>query len=189
MTVTQAGDQNRRRPDHEVQPAQSPIALLTVDGAHKELPALYRALSTRHAIDVLTPSGPPLTGLQGMKTTSSIAFAAAHVEDYALLSIADGPVAAHLQENAEALDLLRAFARSGNRSDAVDAGPQTIVDVSLASGADTVTWQEVGPSIKEVSGTEAVDAPTNDGRVVPRVRGELPRHLVRISGRVFEQIA
>jgi hypothetical protein len=106
----------------------------------------------------------------------------------ALLSIPDGAVATRLQDNRQALEVLRAFARSGNLSDSVDAGAQTIVEVARATGLNSMTWQEVGPSIKEVSGTEAIDAPNEDGRAVARDRRELPRHLVRISGRVFEQI-
>jgi putative intracellular protease/amidase len=159
--------------DHSDPLARSGLAVAVLcNGDGDQAPFVAKALHAT-TIDVLSPAGATLTD---PLRTSTIAFTSAHVGHYALLVIPGGRAGARLQDNPDAIELVRAFARSGATPGAQQAGPHLMIDVGVNAGGATTAWQEVGPDIREVSGTD------------PRPITELPRHLVRISTRIFEQV-
>jgi protease I len=183
--ITASSDPDALLVDASNQPARERIAILTTGGLDRDGLSHSRALRG-YEIEFITPSGGPLTGHPRAEIVNSIAFTTARVADYALLLLPSGPARRQLRRSAEAVELLRAFGRSGDVCDAVDAGPDLLIKAGQASGAATAAWQEVGPDIKEIAGTCA-ETPTAEGRAVSRVDTELPGQLIRIGSRVFEQ--
>jgi hypothetical protein len=169
MTTTHAAlDRTRTSPVE-----RSPLAVAVfATGDGDCTPFVAKALHAT-SIDVLSPSG---TTLDDPLRTNTIAFTNARVENYALLVIPGGPTGVRLQANADAVEFVRAFACSAMTPGAEQADPHLMIDVGVNAIGVTTAWQEVGPDIREVSGTDT------------QPDTELPRHLVRMSTRVFEQI-
>jgi putative intracellular protease/amidase len=163
---------------HSGPPERSPLAVaILATGDEHATPHVPKALHAT-TVDVLSPTGAALTD---PLLTNTIAFGSAHVEDYALVLIPDGTAGSLLQDNPGAIEFLRAFARSGTAPGAEQAGPHLMIDVGVNAMGITTAWQEVGPDIREASGTVRQAA-------TGRTRTELPHHLVRINTRIFEQI-
>jgi putative intracellular protease/amidase len=173
-TATNTADDTHRSGPLE----RSPLAVaILATGEGDATPYVPKALHAT-TIDVLSPAGAALTD---RRRTSTIAFGSAHVEDYALVLIPDGRAGAQLQDNPDAVEFLNAFARSGTAPGAEQAGPHLMIDVGVNAMGVTTAWQEVGPDIRDVSGTAGQAA-------IGRPWTELPHHLVRINARIFEQV-
>jgi putative intracellular protease/amidase len=159
-------------------PRERSLAVAVLATGQDETPFIARSLHAT-TVDVLTPSG---ATLDDPGATATIAFSNARVEDYALLVLPAGPARARLQANPAAVEFVRAFARSGATPGAQDAGPNLMMDVGVNACGVTTAWQEVGPDIRDVSGTE-LSGPGGGGAAT-----ELPWYVVRLSSRIFEMI-
>lgn len=165
------------------EPSRGRIAILTADRVEEVefFYPYYRFVEAGYTVDVITPSGGPLTGARGFGIQETVPLANARAEDYLMLFVPGGAAPVELRQTPEALQFVRAFFQAGKTVGAVCHGPSVFAAAGLTDGRTLTSWHEVGPMIVDAGGTW-VDAPVVvDGDLFTgRKPGDLPAQMHRI---------
>ncbi|MGW0876755.1 type 1 glutamine amidotransferase domain-containing protein [Streptomyces sp. NPDC002755] len=165
------------------EPLKGRIAVLTADKVEEVefFYPYYRFVEAGYDVDVITPSGGPLTGFRGFGIQETVALADVNPADYVMLYVPGGLAPTELRENAIAIDFLSAFAATGKPIGLVCHGPQLLVSAGLAEGRRLTSWYEVSEEIEEAGGTWVDEPVVQDGQFfTARKPGDLPAELHKI---------
>ncbi|MFF4121598.1 type 1 glutamine amidotransferase domain-containing protein [Streptomyces sp. NPDC001714] len=165
------------------EPSRGRIAVLTADKVEEVefFYPYYRFVEAGYRVDVITPSGGPLTGFRGFGIQHTQPLADTDAADYLLLYVPGGLAPTQLRTDPAALDFIRAFATAHKPIGLVCHGPQVLVSAGLVDGLRLTSWPEVGPEIEAAGGTW-IDEPVIQDRNIFTARkpGDLPAELHRI---------
>ena len=172
------------------EPVKGRIAVLTADKVEEVefFYPYYRFTEAGYDVDVITPSGGPLTGYRGFGIQQTVRLADVNPADYVLLYVPGGLAPGELRHNAIALDFLSAFAATGRPIGLVCHGPQMLVSAGLAKGRRLTSWYEVSQEIEEAGGTWVDEPVVRDGQFfTARKPGDLPAELHEIMAHLGQQ--
>ncbi len=138
----------------------------------------YRFIEAGYRVDVATPGGGSFKAKHDLGLKETLKLADAIESDYALLYIPGGKAPAQLKDEELAVELVKAFVKSGKPVAAICHGPQLLAEADVIRGKRIAAWPDVRDEVEEAQATY-VDAETvQDGLfITARWPGDLPSHM------------
>ncbi len=139
----------------------------------------YRFIEAGYRVDVATPEGGSFKAKHDLGLQETMKLSEVEESDYAMLYIPGGKAPAKLiDEDNMAVDLVKAFVKSGKPIAAICHGPQLLAAADVIRGKNIAAWPEVKDEIEE-AGASYLNAETvQDGLfTTARWPADLPSHM------------
>jgi protease I len=138
----------------------------------------YRFIEAGFKVDVATPNGGAFAAKHGLGIKQTRKIGDVTPDHYDMLYIPGGKAPAQLRENADAIELTKAFAASDKPIAAICHGPQLLAAAAVIIGKQIAAWPECEQEVRDANAIFVNKEMVTDGLfVTARWPGDLPAHM------------
>ena len=138
----------------------------------------YRLLEAGWQVDVASVSRGKIHGKRGYEVAVGKAMRDVNPDEYAVLVVPGGKAPAALRKEQAALDIARAFLRSGKPVAAICHGPQLLVSAGLLKGRHATCYHSVAEELQEAGARYEDREVVVDGNLITsRQPSDLPAFM------------